>query len=87
MSKFVDSIFAPVLQFMQLMIDRLAGIGTVAAKGVRLDHYFGFFSILGEAWTGVISSLLISLLFIFTLYVIQKNSRVLLWFKDLIKWW
>lgn len=87
MNNFVDSIFAPVLQFLQLMIDRLSGIGTIAAKGVRLDHYLGFFSILGPAWTGVISSLLTALFFLFTLYVIQKNSRVLLWFKDLIKWW
>lgn len=76
-----------MLQFLQMMIDRLGSVGTVAAKGVRLDNYFGFFSILGPAWTGVITSLLVSLMFIFTLYVIQKNSRLLLWFKDLIKWW
>lgn len=87
MRNFVDSIFDPVIQFLQLMIDKLSGIGTVSAKGVRLDHYFGFFSILGPAWTGVISSLLVSLLFVGILYMIQKNSRVLLWFKDLIKWW
>lgn len=67
--------------------DKLAGIGTVAAKGIRLDDYFGFFAILGPAWSGVISSFLAALTFLFILYMIQKYGRVLLWFKDLIKWW
>lgn len=87
MINLVNSMFRPILQFLQQMIDRLHGLGSVAAKGIRLDHYFGFFSILGPAWTGVISSFLASFLFIFVLYVLQKNSRVLLWLKDLIKWW
>lgn len=87
MINFIDSIFSPVIQFLQLMIDRLGGIGSIAAKGIRLDHYFGFFTVLGPAWTGVITSFLAALTFIFTLYMIQKYSRVLLWFKDLIKWW
>lgn len=87
LNNFVDSIFAPVLQFLQLMIDRIGGIGTIAAKGVRLNDYFGFFSILGSAWTGVITSFLTALMFVFILYMVQKYSRVLLWLKDLIKWW
>lgn len=87
MNNFVDSIFSPVLQFLQLMIDRIGGVGTIAAKGVRLNDYFGFFSVLGSAWTGVITSFLAALSFVFVLYMVQKYSRVLLWLKDLIKWW
>lgn len=87
MTNFIDSIFAPVLQFLNMIISRLNGIGTIAAKGVRLDHYFGFFSVLGPAWTGLITSFLAAFTFVFILYMVQKYSRVLLWFKDLIKWW
>lgn len=87
MINFIDSIFAPVLQFLNLIISKLAGIGTIAAKGVRLDHYFGVFGLLGPTWTGVITSFLTAFLFVFILYMVQKYSRVLLWLKDLIKWW
>lgn len=87
MVNFIDSIFEPVLQTLQLMIDRMNGIGTIAAKGVNLGDYFGFFAILGPAWTSLISQFIAALIFCFILYMVQKYSNVLLWFKDLIKWW
>lgn len=87
MNNFIDSLFAPVLQFLELIITKLGGIGRIAAKGIRLDDYFAIFGILGPEWAQVINSLLAALLFTFILYMIQKYSRVLLWLKDLIKWW
>lgn len=87
MINFIDSIFDPVFEFLGLISTRLSSIGTVAAKGIRLSDYFGFFNILGPAWTGVITSFLAAFIFIFILYMVQKYSRIILWFKDLIKWW
>lgn len=87
MSKFVENLFNPVIQFLDKCIGQLSYIGSVAAKGLRLDNYFGYFGILGPEWSRVISSLLASLTFLFILYTIQKYSRVLLWFKDLVKFW
>lgn len=87
MRNFIDSIFGPIIQFLALINEKLGEIGTVAARGLRLDDYFGVFAILGPAWTGVISSLLSSLFFLAVLYVIKHYSGVLLYLKDLIKWW
>lgn len=87
MSKFVENIFSPVVQFLDKSINQLSALGTISAKGIRLDHYFGIFGVLGTEWARVISTFLGCLLFIFILYTIQKYSGVLLWFKDLIKWW
>jgi hypothetical protein len=87
MINLIDSIFSPVVQFLDLMIGKLSALGTLTAKGVRLDDYLGFFSILGPAFTALISSLIVCLTFLYVLYMIQKQSRVLLWFKALIKWW
>lgn len=87
MINFIDSLFAPILQFLDLMAARIAGIGSIAAKGIRLDDYFGFFSLIGPEWTGVITSLITAILFLYTLEAIQSQSGVLMWFKKLFKWW
>lgn len=87
MSKFVSNIFDPVVQFLDTCIGQLGQLGSISAKGVRLDQYFGVFGILGPKWAGLISSLIGCVTFIFILYSIQKYSGVLLWFKSLIKWW
>ena len=87
LTKLIDNLFRPVVAFLDQIISKLSSLGTVAAKGVRLDDYFGFFAILGPAWTSVISSFLTCLTFVFVLFLIQKYGRVILWFKDLIKWW
>lgn len=84
---FVDSIFNPISQFLDKMYDGIITVGRVSAKGIRLDDYFGFFAILGPEWTRVITSLIASIMFLFVLFMIQKYSRVLLWFKSLVKWW
>lgn len=86
-TNFIESIFNPVISILDLIISKLSSIGTVAAKGVRVSDYFGFFNILGNAWSSLIMQFIAALTFIFVLYMIQKYNRVLLWFKDLIKWW
>lgn len=87
MSKFVENIFDPILQFMDRAMMQTNDLSYVAAKGVRLDNYFGFFGILGPEWSSLISSLLASLVFLFVLYLIKQYTGVILWFKALIKWW
>lgn len=86
-STFVQNIFDPVVQFLNKAYGQLASLGTVSARGVRLDNYFGVFGVLGPSWSRLISSLIGSLVFLTILYAVQKYSRVLLWFKALIKWW
>lgn len=87
MRNLIDSIFDPIFSILDNMQSKIDSIGTIAAKGIDLDNYFGFITILGPSWSGVISSLLAALLFITILYTIKTNSRIYLWFKDLIKWW
>lgn len=87
MTNFVKSLFNPVIAWLDMMIDKLDGIGTVAAKGVRLSDYFGFFNLLGNAWTSLIMQFIAALTFVFVLYMIKNYSRILIWFKELVKWW
>lgn len=87
MTNFINSIFNPVINFLDLMIGKLSDAGTIAAQGIRLDHYLGFLSFAGPHWVMVIQNFLAALIFLFILYMVQKYSRILLWLKDLIKWW
>lgn len=87
MTNLIDSIFDPVLKLLDNMQDRLLGITNVAARGLDLDNYLGFLRILGPSWSGVIFSLLTAFSFLLILYAIKTNSRLYLWFKDLVKWW
>lgn len=87
MNNFVDSLFSPVTQFLDQAYSKLSGVGVVAAKGVHLDDYFGIFGVLGNQWVGVITSAITALIFLYALDNVQKISRVLLWFKALIKFW
>lgn len=87
MINLIDSIFQPVLSFFDNMQSKLDSIGTVTARGIDLDNYFGVLNILGPSWSGVISSLLAAVTFLCVLYIIKTNSRIYLWFKNLIKWW
>lgn len=87
MTNFIDSLFNPVVAWLDMIIGKLNEIGTIAAKGVRLSDYFGFFNLLGNAWTSLIMQFVAALTFVFILYTIKHYSRVLLWFKSLIKWW
>jgi hypothetical protein len=87
MKNLIDSIFNPVIKLMDQMQSKLSSIGTISAKGLDLDNYLGFLTILGPSWSGVISSFLSALSFIGILYLVKTNSRIYLWFKDLIKWW
>jgi hypothetical protein len=87
MTNLIDSLFEPVLTLLDNMQNRLSNIGTISAKGLDLDNYLGWFQVLGTSWIGVIGSLISGLFFIFILYSIKTNSRLYLWFKDLIKWW
>lgn len=87
MTNFIKSVFNPVIAWLDMIISKLNDIGTVAAKGVRLSDYFGFFNLLGNAWTSLITQFIAALTFVFILYTIKNYGRIILWFKSLIKWW
>ncbi len=87
MNKLIDSVFNPVLDFLNNAQSKLENIGTISAKGLDLDNYLGFINVLGNSWSGVVSSLLTSLMFLGVLYAVKTNSSIYLWFKSMVKWW
>jgi hypothetical protein len=84
---FIDSIMNPPLQFLRMIVQYLSRAALTAAAGVNLSDYVSWIGLLGPQWIRVLNSLLASFTLILVLFVAQRVYRLLLAFKDGIKWW
>lgn len=84
---FIDSLFAPVLSFLQLLRDVLNDVGSVVGKGINLNNYFSFFGYLPQEWQMVVQSALASITLIALLFLVRSIWNVYLKTKESIKFW
>ncbi len=87
MRNFIDSLLNPVLQILSKIKESLLQTSTVAAAGYDLNAYFGWITLLGSGFSTLLMSLIGSLIFLTVLYMIRSQSRVIIWFKELIGRW
>lgn len=67
----IDSMFAPLDQFLQLIIDHLDTASLVTGHGINLNNYLGFFAYLPSSWQSVLQSLLASVGFLAVLFLVR----------------
>lgn len=84
---FIDSIFAPPLQFLLLARNFLNNASLVAGHGISLNNYFGMFGYLPSSMQTVINSLLASIVLLAILQLVKMIMRMYFAFKDGVKWW
>jgi hypothetical protein len=87
MNDLIDSIFAPLLGWLTDLYNRINSLSVPLSRPLNLSNYFGYFSLLGTAWTTVITSIIALAAIYFIAYVIVKNIGLIIKFKNLIKWW
>lgn len=87
MISLLQTIFGPPEQLLSQAIAYLAHLSTVAAAGLHLETYFGWFSVLDPAWEGVVSSLMGSVVLIGVLQLVRSVYRLYLSLKRGVKWW
>lgn len=87
MRNFIDSIFAPPLSFLNLMVDFLGRVGTVAGKGINLNNYFSFFGYLPPAWQLAVKSALASVVLLAMLFLVRMIWNAYLKTKNSAQWW
>lgn len=83
----IDSIFNPPLTFLDLAIERLQSVNMVMAQGLNIGQYLSVFGDMPEAWQLVISSLLMSLVVIGSVFMFRSIMRLYYAKKDGVKWW
>lgn len=84
---FIDSIFNGPIQLLHQAISFLANLANIAATGININNYFGWFGILDPAFQRVINSILASFSFIAILLIVRAVYRIYLAVKAGIKWW
>ncbi|MEK4477814.1 hypothetical protein NSQ91_31885 [Paenibacillus sp. FSL R7-0048] len=84
---FIDSIFAPPLEFLRLAKTYLNQTSLVAGHGISLNKYLGFFDYLPPSMQNVMNSLLASIVLLAILQLVKAIIRMYFAFKDGAKWW
>ena len=84
---FIDRIFSVPISFLDLAIDYLNNVSLVTAQGINLSQYFSLFYDMPNYMQMVISSLLISVVFLSSLQIVKAVLRVYYAVKDGSKWW
>jgi hypothetical protein len=84
---FIDSIFAPPLEFLTLAQSYLDRTSLIAGHGINLNNYFGFFGYLPSSLQAVVNSLLASVVLLAILQLVKAIMRMYYAFKDGAVWW
>lgn len=84
---FIDKIFQPPISFLDMAIEKLREVQLVTSQGINIGQYFSVFGDLPTAWQLVISSILISTVFLGTLLMFRSIMRLYYSVKEGVKWW
>lgn len=87
MRNFIDSLFSPILQMLSWINENISHLGTVVARGYNLNTWLGWVTVLGPGFSLLVQSMIASLVFLSVLYMIRTQSKILIWFKELIGRW
>lgn len=84
---FIDKIFQPPITFLNLAIEKLQEVQLVTAQGLDIGQYFSIFGDLPFAWQLVVSSILLSTVFLGALLIFRSVMRMYYSVKEGVKWW
>ncbi|MGE7191975.1 hypothetical protein [Lysinibacillus fusiformis] len=84
---FIDKIFQPPISFLDLAIEKLNAVNLVIAQGLNVGQYLSVFGDMPPVWQTLISSILISSVFIGGLLMFRSVMRMYYAMKSGVKWW
>ncbi|KXI72198.1 hypothetical protein ACTFOJ_27030 [Bacillus cereus group sp. MYBK77-1] len=84
---FVDSIFQPIISFLDLCIEKIQGINLVVATGIDVGRYLSVFGDMPGVWQKVIISILASVTLLGSLLIFRSAMRMYYSIKEGVKWW
>lgn len=87
MRAFIDTIFSPVLGWLQSVITTIDSLSIPFSRPLNISYYFGYFSMFGNGWVFFIKTVT-TLAFLYGVsYLVVTQIGLFIKFKDMIKWW
>lgn len=87
MRALIDTVFGPVLDWLQMIFDYIMKLSVPVSHPIDLSKYFGFFQYMGSAWMSFVTTV-VSLVFIYGVaFVVVNFQSLFIKFKETIKWW
>lgn len=84
---FIDSIFNPIISFLDLGIQKLQGLNMVTSQGLDIGKYLSVFGDMPGVWQKVIISILASVTLLGGLIIFRAVMRMYYSAKEGVKWW
>lgn len=85
--EFIDSIFQPIISFLDLGIEKLHDLNMVTAQGLDIGQYLSIFGDMPGIWQKVIISILASVTLLGGLIIFRSIMRLYYSVKEGVKWW
>ncbi|MFP3674965.1 hypothetical protein SB724_19200 [Bacillus sp. SIMBA_031] len=73
---FIDSLFNPIISFLDLAIEKLEDVGNITAQGIDLGSYLSLFGDMPSSMQMCVTSLLISTTFIGGIIMFRSLVRI-----------
>lgn len=87
MRSLIDTIFQPVLTWLQSIINSINDMSVPLSRPINIDNYFGYFALFGSGWQDFVQTVC-ALAFIYGIcYLVVIQIGLFSKFKDIIKWW
>ena len=83
----VDTIFDPILGWIDKVIEILQMAIVPVARPFDPSDYLGIYGQIGQGWIGFITSGLVMCFIYVVIYIVMAKSGVYLKFKKSVKWW
>lgn len=89
MRGFVDTIFSPILNFLNGIFNNLTSARLSVPRGKLFDvfDYFNYLGMFGPAWRNFVVTVAFLSFIYLILYLILNNIGFFIKVKDAIKWW
>jgi hypothetical protein len=87
MRALIDSVFKPVLNWLQNIYDSISDLIVPISRPLNVDNYFGVFGYFGSGWQDFAETVCVLAFIYVVCYVIVTQIELLRKFKDLVKWW
>lgn len=82
-----DDIFCPVIAFLDIAKEKLAGAATMTGQGLNIGKYLSVFGDLPGPWQAVVSSLLLMVATLGGILIFRSAMRIYYSVKEGVKWW